>query len=346
MFSRRHVLGGLIAAPAVFTVTRAGAAEVTMRMHHFMGGVSPGHREFMVPWSKKVEAESGGRIKIDVFPSMQLGGAPPQLFDQAKDGVVDIVWTLPGYTANRFPVSEVFELPFVGAKSAKANSRALQDFAAKHLEKEFGEIHPICFWAHDGGLIHSSKPVTRLEDMKGLKLRFPTRLAGEGLRALGATAIGMPVPQVPEAIAQRVIDGAVVPWEIVPSIKLQELVKNHTAFPGTPTFYTSTFVLAMNKARYASLAPDLKKVIDANSGLAATDMVAAMFDNTAPKVEELAKKRGNTVTTLPVEEVGRWKAACAPVTEAWLKAVKDKGINGENLLSDASALIAKYSAAS
>jgi TRAP-type C4-dicarboxylate transport system substrate-binding protein len=298
-----------------------------------------------VPWAKKVEAESGGRIKVDVSPAMQLGGAPPQLFDQARDGVVDLVWTLPGYTANRFPISEVFELPFIASKRAMANSKALQEFSTKHLAKEFSEIHPICFWAHDGGLIHASRPVSKLEDMKGLKLRFPTRLAGEGLRALGATAIGMPVPQVPEAIAQRVIDGAVVPWEIVPSIRLQELVKNHTAFPGTPTFYTSTFVLAMNKARYANLAPDLKKVIDANSGQVATAMVATMFDTTAPKVEAIAKKRGNKVHTLAREEVARWKTACEPVTKAWLKAMNEKGIKGENLIADASALIKKYDAA-
>ncbi len=197
MFHRRHVLGGLIAAPAILRVSRAGAAEVSMRMHHFMGGVSPGHREFMVPWSKKVEAESGGRIKIDVFPSMQLGGAPPQLFDQAKDGVVDMVWTLPGYTANRFPISEVFELPFIGAKRASTNSRALQEFAAKHLEKEFGEIHPICFWAHDGGLIHSAKPVTKLEDMKGLKLRFPRASQARGFVLSGQPPSACPCRRCP-----------------------------------------------------------------------------------------------------------------------------------------------------
>jgi TRAP-type transport system periplasmic protein len=345
MINRRHFAASLIAMPAVLRATRAGAQEVSMRLHHFMGGVSPGHREFLVPWSKKVEAESGGRIKIDVFPSMQLGGAPPQLFDQARDGVVDLVWTLPGYTANRFPLSEVFELPFVAAKRAMSNSRALQEFSQKHLAQEFREVHPICFWAHDGGLIHANRPVTKLEDMKGLKLRFPTRLAGEGLRALGATAVGMPVPQVPEAIAQRIIDGAVIPWEIVPSIKVHELVKNHTGFPGTPTFYTSTFVLGMNKARYEGLAPELKRVIDANSGQVATAMVAAMFDNVAPKVADLATKRGNKVVELASDEVQRWQKACEPVTAGWLKAMRDKGINGENLLADAKAMIAKYDAA-
>lgn len=345
MITRRTLTALAVACPAIMRVTRAGAAEVEMRMHHFMSGVSPGHREFMVPWSRKVEAESGGRIKITVFPSMQLGGAPPQLFDQAKDGVVDIVWTLPGYTANRFPISEVFELPFIAAKSAMTNSRALQDFAQRHLMQEFSDVHPICFWAHDGGVIHSSRPVTKLEDMRGLKLRFPTRLAGEGLRALGAAAIGMPVPQVPEAIAQRVIDGCVVPWEIVPSIKVHELVRNHATFPGTPTFYTSTFVLGMNKARYNALHADLKKVIDDNSGQTATAMVANMFDSVAPKVMEMAEKRGNRITALSSDEVERWKKACEPVTQAWLQSVKARGIAGENLIADVQALITRYQAA-
>ena len=98
-----------------------------------------------------------------------------------------------------------------------------------------------------------------MEDLKGLKLRFPTRLAGEALRALGATAIGMPIPQVPESLAQQVIDGCVVPWEVVPSIKVQELVKFHTEIPGSPTLYTASFILAMNKAKYEGLSAERRR---------------------------------------------------------------------------------------
>ena len=97
-----------VAAPAVLRVTRANAAELTLKLHHFLPAVSSVHAHLLAPWAKRIETETGGRLKIDIYPSMQLGGTPPQLYDQAKDGVADIIWTLPGYTAGRFPSTEVF----------------------------------------------------------------------------------------------------------------------------------------------------------------------------------------------------------------------------------------------
>jgi TRAP-type C4-dicarboxylate transport system substrate-binding protein len=345
MLTRRALLGGAATALAMPAILRSGparAADVTLRMHHFLPAISNGHAKFLAPWAKKVETESGGRIKIDIFPSMQLGGTPPQLYDQARDGVADLVWTLPGNTPGRFPRIEAFELPFTAARRAIVNSKALQDFADRNLAQEFGEVKPICFWAHDHGLIHSNKEVKTLEDLKGLKLRFPTRLAGEARKALGANAIGMPIPQVPEALAQRVIDGAVVPWEVVPAIKVHELVKNHTEIPGSPTFYTATFILAMNKAKYEALAPDLKAVIDANSGQVAAAMAGQVWDEAGIPVIDLVKKRGNTITTLTVEEAARWRKTTEPVIETWVKASKDKGFDGAKILEDARATLAKY----
>jgi TRAP-type transport system periplasmic protein len=307
--TRRHFLslvGGALAAPALLREGHAQSPQVTLRMHHFLPPVSNGHAKFLAPWAQKVQQESGGRIKIDIFPAMQLGGSPPQLFDQARDGVVDLVWTLPGNTPGRFPVTETFELPFVPHRKAVVNSRAFQDFAGEHLKDEYKDVHPVCFWAHDHGLIHSSKPVRTMEDLSGLKLRFPTRLAGEALRALGATAIGMPIPQVPESLAQRVIDGTVIPWEVVPSIKVHELVKNHTEIPGSPTLYTATFILAMNKAKYEGLPADLKQVVDANSGMAAATMAGKVWDEQADVVSALVKGRGNTFITITEDEKARW----------------------------------------
>jgi TRAP-type C4-dicarboxylate transport system substrate-binding protein len=340
------VLGAVaaLASPAILRSGPARAAEVSLRLHHFLPAVSNGHAKFLAPWAKKVEAESGGRIKIDIFPSMQLGGTPPQLFDQARDGVADLIWTLPGNTPGRFPRIETFELPFTAARRAIVNSKALQDFADRNLGDEFGAVKPICFWAHDHGLIHSSREVKTLEDLKGLKLRFPTRLSGEALRALGVTAIGMPIPQVPEALAQKVIDGCVVPWEVVPAIKVQELVKNHTEIPGSPTFYTATFILAMNKARYDGLPADLKAVIDANSGQVAAAMAGEVWDSAGATVSEMVRKRGNTITTLTADEAQRWRKATDPVVEAWLKATKEEGIDGGKLLDDARATLAKFDA--
>ena len=343
--NRRRFLalaGGALAAPALLREGYAQAPQVTLRMHHFLPAVANGHSKFLAPWAQKVAQESNGRIKIDIFPAMQLGGTPPQLFDQARDGVADLVWTLPGNTSGRFPISETFELPFTAHRRAVVNSKALQEFADQHMKDEFKDVHPICFWAHDHGLIHANKPVRTLEDLKGLKLRFPTRLAGEALRALGATAIGMPIPQVPESLAQRVIDGTVVPWEVVPSIKVQELVKNHTEIPGSPTFYTATFVLAMNKAKYDALPADLKQVIDKNSGQTAATMAGQVWDEQAASVSDLVKKRGNTLITLPEDEVVRWRKATDPVIQAWLASMKEKNLDGAKLLDSARVLLDKH----
>lgn len=339
------VAAASVAMPALLRVTRANAQEVTLRMHHFLPPVSNGHARFLRPWADKVQADSGGRIKIDIFPSMQLGGTPPQLFDQARDGVADLVWTLPGNTPGRFPGTEVMELPFVAAKRAITNSRAMQEIYETQLRDEYKEVHPICMWAHDHGLIHANKQVRTMEDLRGLKLRFPTRLAGEALKALGATAIGMPIPQVPESLAQRVIDGCVVPWEVVPAIKVQELLRYHTEIPGSPTLYTATFILAMNKAKYEGMPADLRKVIDANSGQVAAQMAGTMWDQQAVAVSDMVRKRGNTITVIDEAEAARWRKTTEPVIEAWIKSTKDRGIDGTKLLETARAAIAKYDAA-
>jgi TRAP-type C4-dicarboxylate transport system substrate-binding protein len=202
-----------VAAPAVARVAWADTPRVTLKLHHFLSAVSAAHGKFLAPWARKVEAESGERIRIDLFPSMQLGGAPAQLYDQARDGLADIVWALPSNTPGRFPRIEVFELPFVPSRRAFVNSKALEAYAQAHLRDEFQDVHPICFWCQDHGLIHANRQVRALEDLKGLKLRFPTVHAGEALRALGARGIGVPMPQLPMALAQRVVDGCLIPWE-------------------------------------------------------------------------------------------------------------------------------------
>jgi TRAP-type transport system periplasmic protein len=339
---RRALALGALSAPALLRAAPAAAQETTLRLHHFLPAVSNVHRFFLQPWVQKVQAESGGRLRIQIFPAMQLGGAPPQLYDQARDGVADIIWTLPGYTPNRFPRVEVFELPFVAHKRAVVNCKAVQEFADKHLREEFREVHPICVWAHGEGLIHSRRPVRTMEDLGGMKLRFPSRLNGEALRALGAAPVGMPVPQVPEALAQGVIDGAVVPWEVVPALRLQEMVRHHTEVPGSPTLYTATFILAMNGAKYAALPPELKRVLDANSGQAAATMAAVPWDERGPVVEEMARKRGNEIVVISDEEKRRWMGATRPVVESWVASVKERGIDGAALLEDARALVAKH----
>jgi TRAP-type transport system periplasmic protein len=345
--NRRNLMlgvGAVVSAPAIITGA-AAQAVVTLKLHHFLPPVSNGHAKMLAPWAKKVEEDSQGKIKIDIFPSMQLGGTPPQLYDQARDGVADIVWTLPGSTPGRFPTTEVFELPFICVEKGITNARAAQEFANTYLKDEVKDVKLLSYWAHDGGHIHANKQIRTMDDLKGLKIRNPTRLAGEALKALGAVSVGMPVPQVPESLAQRVIDGAVIPWEVVPAVKVQELVKFHTEIKGSPTLYAASFFLAMNKAKYDNLPADLQAVIDKNSGMAFAELAGNMWDAEAVRIRDMVSKRGNTITVLADDEKARWIKATEPVQAAWIEQMKGRNIDGGKLIEAAKALVAKHNKA-
>ena len=322
--------------------TPAQAQDVTLRVHHFLPPPAPVPKNFITPWAAKVEKESGGRIKVEIYPAMQLGGKPPALYDQARDGVVDIVWTLPGYTPGRFPGTEALELPFMPA-NAEATSQAAWRFYEKYLTEEFKDVHLIAMHVHGPGLLHvKGSGVEKLEDMQGLKLRGPTRQANALLSALGATPVGMPVPAMPEALSKGVIDGTVIPWEVTAPFKVAELVDSHTNFAGPRGLYTSTFVFAMNKARYDSLPGDLKAIIGANSGLETSKWVGRVMDEGDLPGIAIAEKSGNKMIMLDEAEVARWKQAAAPLVDQWIAEMNARGYDGAAMVADAKALIAEY----
>ena len=157
----RKTLGAAALAGAVLLGGAAAPAQdVTLRIHHFLPPPAPVPANFITPWAEKVEQESGGRIKVEIYPTMQLGGKPPALYDQARDGVVDIVWTLTGYTPGRFPGTEAFELPFMPA-NAEATSQAAWKFYEKYLTDEFKDVQLIAVHTHGPGLLHVKASATR-----------------------------------------------------------------------------------------------------------------------------------------------------------------------------------------
>ncbi len=333
------LLGAFALATSMQT---ASAADVTLRMHQFLPPQAALPAKGLMDWAQKVEKESGGRIKVQHFPGMQLGGRPPDLYDQAKDGVVDIVWTVLGYTPGRFPKTEAFELPFMSG-SAEDSSKAFMEYVQKNAMDEFKDVKVIAVHTHGPGLFHSKDPITKLDDLKGMKVRGGSRVINIMLELLGATPVGMPVPAVGEALSKGVISATTIPWEVVPSLKVQQIVKNHTGFTGEKGLYTQTFVVAMNQASYNKLPADLKKVIDANSGIAFAGQLGKVMDDADKLGISLAQKAGNNVITLDAAETARWQRAANGVRAVWFKEVGDKGIDGPKLAAEAEALINKYS---
>ncbi len=333
----------IVAAALLAVGASAQAQQVVLKVAHFLPATSNPQVHVIQPWCDKVNKESNDRLKCQIYPSMQLGGTPPQLFDQARDGVADIVWTVPTYAAGRFLKSEVFELPYL-TTTAKVGSQAFWDYMQKNSLDEFKGTKPIFVHVHDGNVLHTSgKVVKTLADLRGLKIRGATRINARMLAAFGATPVQMPLPQVPDALSKGVIDGAMVPWEGVPAIKLHEISKVSLGVPeGQPRFGTTIFVFAMNQAKYDGLPADLKKVIDANSGLAPSALAGEKFDATVEPHRKLARDRGNALNFLDQAEYERWIKANESVDDDWVKDVAAKGADGRKLIEEAKALIKKY----
>lgn len=341
---RRALLGGMASAAALSAAPWPARAQdvVTLRLHHFLPPQATAPQHALAPWARQLAQASGGRLKVQLFPSMQLGGKPSGLLDQAREGVVDMVWTVLGYTPGRFPRAEAFELPFMTG-AAEAGSQALHAYVQAHAMAEFAGVKLIAAHTHGPGTLHSRVPIQRLEDVKGLRVRGGSRVINNMLEQVGAVPVGMPVPQVGEALSRGVLAAATLPWEVVPALKIQQMARHHTGFAGARGLYTQTFALVMNQARYDRLPADLKQVLDAHSGVATAALFGRAMDAGDQAGLAAARQAGNRIVMLDEAETRRWQAAAAPVRTRWFAEARANGIDGEKLAAEAERLVAHYS---
>ncbi|MGH1368407.1 MAG: TRAP transporter substrate-binding protein [Maritimibacter sp.] len=344
MTNRRTILG--FAAGVAMAALSAGGAfaqDVTLKMHQFLPAQANVPKLVLDVWADKVEADSNGEIKVERYASMALGGKPPELMDQAIDGIADIVWTVVGYTPGRYPTTEVFELPFM-VSDARAASYAYWKMFENHMaDGEFADLKILGTWVHGPGMFHTNKPVTVPSDLEGMKIRGGSVLVNELLERVGATPVGMPVPAVSEALSKGVIDGTTIPWEVTASLKVPELVSNHTEFDG-PALYNLTFVLAMNKDKYDSLTDAQKAVIDANSGLEFSVFAGGTQADADGPARDIAVDLGNNIITVSEEDAKAWGAIVEPIYGDWTAKMDADGRDGQALIDEAKALMAEYEA--
>jgi TRAP-type C4-dicarboxylate transport system substrate-binding protein len=321
----------------------AQAQTVTLKVHHFLGPQSIQHTTMLGDWCRNLARDSKDRLQCQIFPAMQLGGTPVQLYDQTRDGVVDVAWTLQTFTA-KLQKLEVFELPFM-MPNAEATSRASWDYAEKFMQEEFKDVKLLAVHVHGPGNIYTkNKPVRTMADLRGMKVRAPTRQVNRMVAAMGATPVAMPVPQVTEALSKGVIDGAVIPYEVAPGLKVHELT-NFTAETDRSynALYTTVFVVPMNRAKYDSLPPDLKAVIDKNSGRefsAFLGRTQSGHDAVGKKI--FAETKNQTITVIPRAELENWKKATDSLDDAWIKEMSGKGLNGKELFDTAVSLTKQH----
>ncbi len=341
--TNRRTLMGMMASTAIALAAgnAAMAADVNFKMHGFLplGATIPA--AIVQPWIDQVEVNSNGRIEIDHFGTMALGGTPPELFDQAVDGITDISWTVIGYTPGRFPSTEVMELPFM-VDDARAASSALWNLTESQLmDTEFKDVKVLGTWVHGPGMFHTSDPVKVPSDLEGMKIRGGSRMVNQLLEATGATGVGMPVPALPEALSKGVVDGATIPWEVTGTLKVPELVENHTEFDGS-ALYVLSFVMSMNLETWNSLDADLQAVIDAASGHDFSVFAGGTQEDADTPARAMAEELGNNIITVSEEDAVKWREVVSPIIDGWVAEMDGKGIDGQGLIDQVQASMAAY----
>ncbi len=299
-------------------------------------------RRSLVPWAKRVEENSGGKVSIEIYPAMTLGGRPPELINQVRDGVVDLVWTVNGYTPGLFPRSEVFELPGVHKNDTAATNLALAELFESDLKDDYKGVEVMFLHVHAGQGIHMTDTEVRSPaDLEGKKMRIPTRTGAWVIEALGASPVAMPVPELPTALQKGVIDGAMIPWEIIPPLKIQEQTEYQIEGADKERFGTTVFQVSMNKARWDALPDDVKKAFRDASDATWSEEVGNIWAGADDFGIGLATKAGNTHITLTPEETAVFNEALAPVVGRWVDEVSEKGIDGNALVEKARAAVAR-----
>lgn len=303
-----------------------------LRLSTFVPPVHVIYREILIPWAQEVAKATNGEVKVTLYPSLQLGGKPPELFRQAQDGVVDIVFTLPGYTSPAFPRTQMIELP--GLKpDGLAATNMMWDLLDPYLLPEYEGTKVIALWgAEDAGLMTRSKPIRSLDDLKGMRMRAPSAAQAKQLEVMGAVPIAMPITELYPGLERGVIDGAMVPFSVILDFRLAEVAKTYT-IPG-PLFGRSSFLIAMNKKKYDSLSPKARAAIDRLSGRGLSlEATKVYLKRTA---EGVASVRGKAeVIELSAEEQKRISALLRPIVADWIRESEAKGIPARDMLKRA-----------
>jgi len=314
----------LVLAAAMMVHAPAYSADYTLRLAHFFPPVAGQHKDIAQAWADKVKADSAGRIEVEVYPSSTLA-KPPAQYNAVKNRIADVTLTVQGYTANRFPLTQVVELPGV-VQSAAQGSCVIQTLYDENLiSREYKDTKPLFFFTHGQGHIHTTeKMVKSPEDFEGLRIRRPTAVVGKLLEGLGAQPVGMPAPQSYQSVQRGVIDGVSLPWEAQLVFRINDLTPKHTEVGG---LYSLSFIMTMNKDVYSSMPADLQAVIDQNSGATWSQAAAKVFDAVDIKGRAQAVSMGHEIYTVEGgSENPAWKPILDKASESYLAELEAKGL--------------------
>lgn len=304
----------------------------TLRFSHFWPATSNISKDILEPWAKKIETDSNGRLKVELYPSATLSKADVT-YEAAVKGTIDIGSQVQGYTAGRFPLTQITELPGLSNSAVQMGCMMQTLYEDGTIASEYEDSHVLFMYGVGPGALHTTNKLIRTPaDMEGLRIRRPSAVAGDIIESMGASPVGLPANDMYTSLQRNVVDGLSFPWEAVTTFKIDELTKYHTNLP----LYTSGLMVAMNKDVYNGLPDDLKKVIDDNSGMAMTKQIGEMFDKYDDAAIQAAKDKGDEMIDIPDPlNDPDWKTPLEAGTNKYLADVKALGLDADGVYAKA-----------
>ena len=323
----------VLSAALVLSAAVAKAQPVDLKLSHF---VPPQHafHKWAVEWAKRLEDGSNGRLKITIYPNGQLVGPPNRQFDAARNGITDIAFTLHGVTPGRYPMTELANLPFTwpseGALCSVMGKR-MTELAPKYLAQEHTGLHILFMAMANPIVIYSKVPIKTVDDFKGLKIRYASITNKNLLDAVGATTLLIPPPESQDALAKGIAQAATFPHEAGLAYDLASVVK----YAIEPPLASATFALVMNPAKYNSLPPDLRALIDKESGVAGAVSFGKAWETQEKVARDLEiSKKGLEIITLPDGEVAKLRQIGKSQTQEAIAALEKQGKPARQFLDE------------
>lgn len=306
----------------------SSAAEFKFIFHTFEPNRSSMYVNVFQKFVEEIEEESKGRIKIELYPSMTLGGRPHDLFWQAKDGVVDFAMVMINLTPGLFPKTEITELPLI-LSYAPGSSRAIHEFILENSIEEFDAVVPLAFGVSGPTIINIR---TNVNSIAGKKLRVSSRHTSNLIRKQQGIPVGMPITDVSMSLARGIIDGVVTSWEGAGISMSYESAKHVIYMPKNKSISPSVFALVMNKNTFNNLPKDLQDIFLKKSGIELSEKIGIAQELGGERIKNIAISKGITTYTLSEKEYESWKNSAIKVQEEWIEQKEKSGITNARYL--------------
>lgn len=323
------VLGAAAGLGLVAAAPPASAQPIQLKLAHFLPTANGMHKDFLEPWARQLEACSNNKVKVTIYPAGTQLGKITRLYDEVQSGVVDMAQGLAGIPAGRLNRLRLMELPFT-VKTADAASRTLWDLRDL-IKPDFPNLKILALHAHNAGQIHMvTKRVRTMDDLKGMRIRFPSEAVKDMLSYLGAVPVGLPPGAVYENMEKGVIDGAAFTWDAMDSFKLAEVTKYHLDAKA----YVSTFWFAMNQRKYDSLAKDVQACVDKLSGAALESKFGKWWNEWDAPGLKLVKEKHQPIDELSDAQRARWRETLKPMIAKYIATMVKRGVPNAQQIYD------------